>query len=88
MGIPVVRVEGLTKSYGQTLAVDGIDFTIETGEVVAILGPNGAGKTTTAEMLEGFGDQTRGESRFSGTTRRIETGTGSTGSASFYKRVG
>ena len=54
VGIPVVRVEGLNKSYGQTRAVDGIDFTIETGEVVAILGPNGAGKTTTVEMLEGF----------------------------------
>ena len=51
--MPAVRVEGLTKSYGQTRAVAGVDFAIETGEVVAILGPNGAGKTTTVEMLEG-----------------------------------
>lgn len=49
-----VEVEGLAKRYGETRAVDDIDFTIEAGEVVAILGPNGAGKTTTVEILEGF----------------------------------
>lgn len=49
-----VRVHELTKSYGPTTAVDGIEFAIEQGEVVAILGPNGAGKTTTVEMIEGF----------------------------------
>jgi ABC-2 type transport system ATP-binding protein len=47
-------VRGLTKTYGPTRAVDGIDFDIEQGEVVAILGPNGAGKTTAVEMIEGF----------------------------------
>jgi ABC-2 type transport system ATP-binding protein len=55
-----VQVEGLTKSYGEVTAVDGIDFEIEVGEVVAVLGPNGAGKTTTVEMIEGYRRPDRG----------------------------
>jgi len=49
-----VRVSGLRKSYGQTVAVDGVDLDISRGEVFALLGPNGAGKTTTVEILEGY----------------------------------
>ena len=49
----VIEVNGLTKSYGDLAAVDGVDITIEAGEVFALLGPNGAGKTTTVEILEG-----------------------------------
>jgi ABC-2 type transport system ATP-binding protein len=49
-----IQVRGLRKSYGQTLAVDGIDLDINRGEVFALLGPNGAGKTTTVEILEGY----------------------------------
>lgn len=56
-----VRVRGLTKSYGTTRAVAGVDFEIGEGEVVAILGPNGAGKTTTVEMIEGFRRPDSGE---------------------------
>lgn len=56
-----IRVRGLAKSYGDVRAVDGIDFTIDKGEVVAILGPNGAGKTTTVEMIEGFRRPDAGE---------------------------
>ena len=37
------------------MAVDGVDISVETGEVFALLGPNGAGKTTTVEILEGHG---------------------------------
>jgi ABC-2 type transport system ATP-binding protein len=48
-----VRVRGLRKSYGDTVAVDGLDLDIAHGEVRALLGPNGAGKTTTVEILEG-----------------------------------
>ncbi len=49
-----LRVRGLTKSYGEKLAVDGIDFDVRRGEVMALLGPNGAGKTSTVEICEGF----------------------------------
>ncbi|HWS58919.1 MAG TPA: ABC transporter ATP-binding protein [Actinotalea sp.] len=52
--MPAVEVSGLRKSYGSLAAVDGLDLTIETGEVIALLGPNGAGKTTTVEILEGY----------------------------------
>ena len=52
--MPSVVVEGLRKSYGPLVAVDGLDLTIQAGEVIALLGPNGAGKTTTVEMLEGY----------------------------------
>ena len=55
-----VTVEGLTKSYGSAVAVDGISFTVSRGDIVAILGPNGAGKTSTVEILEGFRTRTGG----------------------------
>jgi ABC-2 type transport system ATP-binding protein len=53
-GMAAIEVQGLRKVYGDVAAVDGIDLTIEEGEVVALLGPNGAGKTTTVEILEGY----------------------------------
>jgi ABC-2 type transport system ATP-binding protein len=49
-----VEVRELRKAYGSRRAVDGVDFTVEVGEIVALLGPNGAGKTTTVEMCAGF----------------------------------
>ena len=49
-----IEVRGLRKVYGGIAAVDGIDLTMEEGDVVALLGPNGAGKTTTVEILEGY----------------------------------
>ncbi|HEX2088735.1 MAG TPA: ABC transporter ATP-binding protein [Actinomycetota bacterium] len=51
---PAIEVEGLRKSYGEVSAVDGIDLTVDAGQVFALLGPNGAGKTTTVEILEGY----------------------------------
>jgi ABC-2 type transport system ATP-binding protein len=50
----VIRVEGLRKTYGDLVAVDGISFDVRRGEVFGLLGPNGAGKTTTVEVLEGL----------------------------------
>jgi ABC-2 type transport system ATP-binding protein len=48
-----VRVRGLSKRYGDQVALDGVDLTVARGEVLALLGPNGAGKTTLVEILEG-----------------------------------
>ena len=56
----VIKVGGLTKSYGDLTAVAGLDLKIEQGEIFALLGPNGAGKTTTVEILEGFRKRTSG----------------------------
>lgn len=50
---PVLQVEDLKKTYGDHRAVDGISFTVGSGEIVGFLGPNGAGKTTTIQMLLG-----------------------------------
>ena len=57
---PVIRVQGLTKSYRDFQAVKGIDFEISAGEVFGLLGPNGAGKTTTVEILEGLRSRSSG----------------------------
>jgi daunorubicin resistance ABC transporter ATP-binding subunit len=48
---PTVHAEGLTKRYGDLVAVDHLDLRIEVGTVMALLGPNGAGKTTTVRMI-------------------------------------
>jgi ABC-2 type transport system ATP-binding protein len=50
----VVKVDNLTKRYGDLVAVNGISFSIGKGEIFGLLGPNGAGKTTTVEMIEGL----------------------------------
>jgi ABC-2 type transport system ATP-binding protein len=52
--VPAVEVSGLVVRYGPVVAVDGLSFAAEGGEVLALLGPNGAGKTSTVETLEGF----------------------------------
>ena len=49
-----VEARGLTKRYGDALAVDGVDLSVRRGEVYGFLGPNGAGKTTTLRMLLGL----------------------------------
>jgi ABC-2 type transport system ATP-binding protein len=54
------------REYKEVRAVDGVDFTIEPGEMVAFLGPNGAGKTTTLKMLSGLIYPTAGEARVLG----------------------
>ena len=51
---PAVEVCDLRKTYGTTVAVDGLTLRVERGEVFGLLGPNGAGKTSTVETLEGY----------------------------------
>ncbi|SEG48332.1 ABC-2 type transport system ATP-binding protein [Actinacidiphila yanglinensis] len=62
----VIEVRHLHKSYGATVAVDDVSFTVEQGEIFGILGPNGAGKTTTVECVVGLRDPDRGEIRVLG----------------------
>jgi ABC-2 type transport system ATP-binding protein len=61
-----IRAEGLTKRYGETLALDALDLSIEPGEVYGYLGPNGAGKTTTIRLLLGIHGPTRGRAELFG----------------------
>ena len=56
-----IDVRGLRKQYGTFTAVDGVDLSVETGEILALLGPNGAGKTTTVEICEGYRTRDGGE---------------------------
>lgn len=51
---PAIGVSGLHKSFGRTQALDGLDLTVERGEVHGFLGPNGAGKSTTIRVLLGL----------------------------------
>ena len=54
MNQAVIKVQDFRKSYGSFVAVDGISFDVQSGEIFGLLGPNGAGKTTTLESLEGL----------------------------------
>lgn len=56
-----IKVENLTKYYGEQLAVDNISFEIKTGEIVGFLGPNGAGKSTTLKMITTYLSPTEGK---------------------------
>jgi ABC-2 type transport system ATP-binding protein len=62
----VIEVQHLHKSYGDTVAVDDVSFTVAEGEIFGILGPNGAGKTTTVESIEGLRAPDRGAIRVLG----------------------
>jgi ABC-2 type transport system ATP-binding protein len=62
----MIHVEGLTKQYGQSKAIDNISFHINKGEVVGLLGPNGAGKTTTMKILTCFISATAGRASING----------------------
>lgn len=57
---PIVKVQGLKKSYGALEAVKGLDFDIFEGEIFGLIGPDGAGKTTTFHVLGGVMEQTEG----------------------------
>lgn len=62
----VIETRGLTKHYGDFVAVDGLNLTVRRGEVFGVLGPNGSGKTTTILMLLGLTEPTAGSVRVLG----------------------
>ena len=62
----LVQVENLTKQFDDFIAVKGVSFGIERGEIVGLLGPNGAGKTTTIQMILGLVTPTTGDIRIFG----------------------
>jgi ABC-2 type transport system ATP-binding protein len=62
----MIEVENLTKVYGTRKAVDGINFTVNDGEILGLLGPNGAGKSTTMNMLTGYISSSSGSARING----------------------
>ncbi|MGA3284173.1 MAG: ABC transporter ATP-binding protein [Verrucomicrobiota bacterium] len=62
----MVQVEGLTKLYGEFVAVNELSFSVQPGEVMGLVGPNGAGKTTTLRCLSGIIPPTRGTVRVGG----------------------
>ncbi|HEY8473298.1 MAG TPA: ABC transporter ATP-binding protein [Natronosporangium sp.] len=61
MPAAAIMARELQKRYGETVAVDGVSFEVETGEFFGLLGPNGAGKTTTLEIIEGLRRPDAGE---------------------------
>ncbi len=62
----MVEVRGLTKSYGDRLAINNLNFSVQKGEVVGFLGPNGAGKSTTMKILTGYMAPTSGSVKIGG----------------------
>jgi ABC-2 type transport system ATP-binding protein len=62
----MIEVSNLTKRYARHVAVDGISFTVQKGEILGFLGPNGAGKTTTMRILTGFLPASSGSAKVSG----------------------
>ena len=57
----MIDVQGLTKRYGRTVAVEDLNFSVQKGEILGFLGPNGAGKTTTMRVITGFLPPTLGK---------------------------
>ena len=62
----MIKVENVTKKYGNFVAVENISFDIEEGEIVGFLGKNGAGKTTTMNMITGYIEPTQGRIEIDG----------------------
>lgn len=63
---PVLEVEALTRAFGGLVAVNALDLTVRSGEIVGLLGPNGSGKTTALNLISGVLRSDTGAIRFSG----------------------
>src|SRR6188474_328236 len=64
--MPLLETRGLSRHFGGLAAVNGVDLTVEKGEIVGLIGPNGAGKTTCFNLLSGFPVPTSGTIHFDG----------------------
>jgi ABC-2 type transport system ATP-binding protein len=62
----LIQVDKVSKKYGQRLAVDHLDFTVNRGEILGFLGPNGAGKSTTMNIITGYLSATEGSVKLDG----------------------
>src|SRR5262245_63262707 len=71
MSAPAAQAEGVTKQFGATLALDGVDFDVRYGEIHAVVGENGAGKSTLIRILGGVHRPDRGSIRVDGAERHF-----------------
>ena len=65
----ILKIEKLTKKYGKTYALNGLDMEVKKGDIYGFVGPNGAGKTTTLRIISGDRKSTRLNSSHSGQSR-------------------
>src|SRR5258707_14018268 len=65
----MIEVKNLTKRYRDRIAIDGLNFSVNEGEILGFLGPNGAGKTTTMRILTGFLPASAGSAKIGGVGR-------------------
>lgn len=65
-GMPLLVLEGVTKSFEGVMALQGVDFSVAAGELVCLIGPNGSGKTTCCNLICGFARPTTGAIRYRG----------------------
>ncbi len=76
---PAIAARGLSKRFGDVVALDGLDLTVPAGSVFGLLGPNGAGKTTTLRLLLGLAHPTAGDATVAGVDIRRSADTGDLG---------
>ena len=57
--MPILKIEKLTKKYGKTYALNGLDMEVKKGDIYGFVGPNGAGKTTTLHYFRAFKERRR-----------------------------
>jgi ABC-2 type transport system ATP-binding protein len=81
----VLELRGLTRRYGDVLALDNVSFTVGEGQMFGFIGPNGAGKTTAMRIILGVLEPDRGEVRWRG---RLMTTRSADGSGTCPKSMG